>query len=340
MGSGSCGSQPVDSARPTQTSRYVRRTMDPCLPGRVLGEVYATIQGLSAVREWPADPVDGERGAFVILAAERHGSTICACDRLSDRRATGSSQPRDGDRMTTHQRGRLGRACGAGSVLCVLAVVGWHDASASEPAQIPAGMGEDAFHIDRTEVTVTAFEAFVEAGGYRERELWTPEGWVWARGHEGGAGAELRSSERPSDHPVVAVTWYEADAYCRWSGGQLPSDDQWTRAVCPTGGDYPWGDGPRSGVVWFDVGKYGHVTAVTTRPAEEQDPSLASAHGLVHGAGNVWEWTSTPFDEGRRWHTLRGGSFMNMPSYSTCEHREPARPDEPRLTAGFRCAYP
>ncbi len=213
-----------------------------------------------------------------------------------------------------------------------------------------------AYRIDTTEVTVAEFEAFVAAGGYRDGRWWAPAAEEWRAEHPDGAGAALRASGRPGVHPVVAVTWYEADAYCRWKGGALPTEAQWERAACGDGGRrYPWGDGEDFGAVWFKEGKFGQVTSVATQPSAVQDPSLRGPYGLLHAAGNVWEWTADtyaadayaelpPRDPRNAadgpWKTLRGGSYMNLPSYCSCTHREPAAPDDVRLTAGFRCAYP
>ncbi len=84
---------------------------------------------------------------------------------------------------------------------------------------------------------------------------------------------------------------------------------------------------------------------MNTRPVAEAAPASIPASGLLHMAGNVWEWTSSPYtrDPGAPaagpWRSLRGGSFMNLPSYATCTHREPARPDRVAFSTGFRCAY-
>jgi len=209
-----------------------------------------------------------------------------------------------------------------------------------------------AFAIDRSEVSVSDFERFA-ATGYSKSTLWSDEGWSWVQANPGGAGAEHRAAGRDQSHPVVAVTWYEADAYCRWNGGRLPSEAEWERAAC--GGleqRYPWGDEQRT-AVWYDHGKTGIVDAIKTQPAGQSPKALHSPDGLLHMAGNVWEWTADWYGSwtagvsvqdprgpsSGQWRTLRGGSFMNLPSYCTCANREPARPTRSAYTTGFRCAY-
>jgi formylglycine-generating enzyme len=213
-----------------------------------------------------------------------------------------------------------------------------------------------AFGIDRTEVSIAQFEVFA-AEGYTDPQWWTEEGWLWSLRDPGGAGAELRRADRSEAHPVVAVTWYEADAYCRWRGGALPTEAQWEYAACgeDTEGRYPWGDSEDVATVWFTQGKHGHVRSVGTEEADSPGSSNGAPWGLSHASGNVWEWTSSWYHRDAylddadvdptgpadgTWKTLRGGSFMNLPSYCTCTHREPARPDRASFTTGFRCAYP
>jgi formylglycine-generating enzyme required for sulfatase activity len=198
-----------------------------------------------------------------------------------------------------------------------------------------------SFGLDRTEVDLATFERFA-AVGYGRPELWSAEGRTWLAAHPEGSGAVARAAQRGVEHPVVAVTWYEAEAFCHWRGGRLPTGVEWERAACdPGAGPYPWGAGQPEGIVWFDEGKYGMVERVATAPVSEQAAALRSPSGLLHAAGNVWEWTADPWPGAPQgpWKTLRGGSYSNLPSYCTCGHQEPARPDEPRLTVGFRCAY-
>ncbi len=212
-----------------------------------------------------------------------------------------------------------------------------------------------AYRIDRHEVTVGAYQRFVEEG-WSEDRWWSADALAWRDAHDPRAAEPLRRSDRGDDHPVVAVSWYEAQAYCRWQGGRLPTESEWEHAACrDSEARFAWGDDePATGPAWFTSGKLGAVKSVATQPVEQQDQSLASPHGLLHTAGNVWEWTadsyrasafeggpaSDPLDSSPGpWKVLRGGSYMNLPSYCTCTHREPARPEQLRLSVGFRCAY-
>jgi formylglycine-generating enzyme required for sulfatase activity len=212
-----------------------------------------------------------------------------------------------------------------------------------------------AFRIARTEVSVAEFERFVADGGYSSARWWSEAGDTWRSANPHGAGAEVRAAGRAATHPVVGVTYFEAEAYCAWAGGRLPTEAEWERAACGTDGRrYPWGDSEAEAARWYAGGKFGSLTKVDTAPVEEQDAQLLGPDGLAHMAGNVWEWTADRYHAtawggtgtadprstaNTPWHTLRGGSFMNLPSYCSCRHREPARPDRVALTVGFRCVW-
>ena len=219
-----------------------------------------------------------------------------------------------------------------------------------------------AFHIDKYEVSIADFEYFVQ-NGYNDDSNWTPEGLVWKKQTPNGAGNQNRKAGRKTTHPVVAVSWYEANAYCTYKGGFLPSESQWERAACPkTNQDiskpaqkFPWGNDDNVEAIWYSGGKYGHLQSVLTIPVQQQKDAQVTTEGLLHTVGNVWEWTSeyyhresyskkeTPDPIGPQeglWKTLRGGSYMNLPSYCSCTHREPAEPTRISYTIGFRCAYP
>jgi iron(II)-dependent oxidoreductase len=85
-----------------------------------------------------------------------------------------------------------------------------------------------AFRIGRTPVTNATWLTFTEGGGYERREWWSDEGWAWKEeydithheGCEAGAAA----------HPVLCVSWFEADAFARAHGARLPTEAEWERA--------------------------------------------------------------------------------------------------------------
>jgi formylglycine-generating enzyme required for sulfatase activity len=241
----------------------------------------------------------------------------------------------------------------------------------AEPIAIPGGSFEQgsgrasdeplrtvhlsAFALDRSEVDIGEFERFV-AEGWSDPQWWSEGGLEWLQTRPHGAGAEARAAGRSADHPVVAVSFWEAEAYCSWRGGSLPTEAQWERAACGAGGQrYPWGEDEEREAVWYAGGKFGHLANLRTAPTTQSASGTLSAEGLHHMAGNVWEWTADFYHRDGTsggpvtdptgpttgpWRVLRGGSFMNLPSYCSCTHREPARPDREAFTTGFRCAWP
>jgi formylglycine-generating enzyme required for sulfatase activity len=251
----------------------------------------------------------------------------------------------------------LGAQTGAPGVISIPAG-GFTMGGGNPPDQLPQRQVTlSAYRIDRSEVSLRDFEGFV-AQGYDQPEHWSEAGWAWHLDNPEGAGAQARAQGRPPDHPVVAVSWYEAEAYCSWRGGRLPTEAEWERAAR---GDndarrFPWGDEPRDDAAWFVKERRDMLVrdGIVTHAVTDADDALASPWGLIHAAGNVWEWTADSYhreayrslptqdprnDDATPWRVIRGGSYMNLASYCTTSHREPALPGEPRLSIGIRCAY-
>nr|WP_234313831.1 formylglycine-generating enzyme family protein [Streptomyces sp. NBRC 109706] len=242
------------------------------------------------------------------------------------------------------------------------------------------------FRIDAHAVSNDRFAAFVDATGYlteAERFGWSLVfvGLLPAESRKGAprperapwwcavAGAYWRAPEGPGsgvaergDHPVVHVSFNDAQAYCRWAGVRLPTEAEWEYAA--RGGleqaRYPWGDeltpgGEHRCNIWqgpFPTGDTAEDGYAGTAPVTAFEPN---GFGLFNMAGNVWEWCAD------RWGTdqpgaarpgpgdrptgkdrvTRGGSYLCHRSY--CDgYRVAARDhDYPESTTGdrgFRCA--
>jgi len=227
----------------------------------------------------------------------------------------------------------------------------------------------DAFWIDTWPVTNAAFQEFIDDGGYDRPELWTPEGWAarveshlaapqfWRRE---GPGSWSRNrfgwiEDVPGDEPVQHVCWYEADAFARWCGKRLPTEQEWEKAARwspePRGARtrFPWGDEPASPWLVNLGGRHFRPAPVGAYPAG------AAPCGAQQLIGDVWEWTSSDFQPypgfrsfpyreysevffGPGYKVLRGGSWATDPSAVRVTFRNWDYPIRRQIFAGFRCA--
>ena len=162
----------------------------------------------------------------------------------------------------------------------------------------------EPFAIAATPVTQAEFAAFVDDGGYTDPRWWSDGGaWLaasaaihpvyWRR--ESG-----RWQRRDFDTwvdlepnlPVGHVSWWEADAYCRWAGRRLPTEAEWEFAATEGGTPkptYPWGDEPPQP-------RYAATDWHSTGPVDVLAcPSGDSPAGCRQLIGNLWEWTASDF---------------------------------------------
>lgn len=244
------------------------------------------------------------------------------------------------------------------------------------------------FRIGATTVTNAQFAEFISETGYiteAERFGWSFVFWMqvpeglgptlgvrdveWWRRVDGANWRDINGPGtmeavwRP-EHPVVHISWNDAQAYAKWSGGRLPTEAEWEHAARGGLGDvrFPWGDrapddtGFHPCNIWQgDFPKTNSVKDgfVTTAPAKHYEPN---GYGLYNVVGNVWEWTADAYrikslkkHVRQRLATMKGyklskgGSFLCHASYCY-RYRIAARsgtsPDSTTTHQGFRVVWP
>jgi formylglycine-generating enzyme required for sulfatase activity len=188
---------------------------------------------------------------------------------------------------------------------------------------------EKPFRIDIYPVTNRQFEAFIQDKGYQHDDYWSNEGKEWRQ--ENSITQPLYWDEdkwNQPEHPVVGVSYYEAEAYAKWAGGELPTEKQWERAARGTDGRiYPWGDEFDKEKCNTNESGIGKTTRVT------RYPNGISPEGCYDMAGNVWEWTTS--SEGVP--ALRGGSWYDIHDNARCAYRVRNTPLSRDNDLGFRC---
>lgn len=243
-----------------------------------------------------------------------------------------------------------------------------------------------AFAIARVAVTNDLFGAFVTSTGYRTTAERVGSSFVfagllpddfpptravlgapWWREVEGASWRRPEGSRSDiagrGRHPVVHVSWLDADAFCRWADARLPTEAEWERAARGgiEGAHYPWGTEREPGGrhrmnVYqgdFPHGDTGADGWIGTCPVDTFAPN---GFGLHEMTGNVWEWCADWFSpdayraSGRRdpvgptsgtSRVLRGGSYLCHESYCwryRVDSRSMNTPDSSSGNVGFRVA--
>lgn len=181
------------------------------------------------------------------------------------------------------------------------------------------------YYMGRTEVTVAQFRRFAQAASYQTDAERAGRSFVFRDGKftpmPGACWRNVKGDGRPTpdNFPVVHITQNDANAYCEWAGLRLPSEREWENAAGSK--VFPWGDTFISSACQHSVGR--GLGASGGPVAVGSFPSGRSPWGLLDMAGNVYEWTSSPYIRytnesppansrmnGLR-KVIRGGSFGN-----------------------------
>lgn len=187
-----------------------------------------------------------------------------------------------------------------------------------------------SFSIDIYEVTREEYEKFIKTTNHR-----VPSGW--ANGHYPANTARW---------PVTGVDWYDADAYCKWMGKRLPSEEEWELAARGTDGrKYPWGKDWNAG--------FANAENASQALTDVDRFKGASPFGAIGMTGNAWEWTASklahypggripPGELGNTQvdlRVIRGGSWQSKRTSATTTYRWgwPASGGSDYANTGFRC---
>jgi len=194
----------------------------------------------------------------------------------------------------------------------------------------------EPFYLSQTEVTVGAFKRFCEATGRTMPD-----------------GPHFDPKWECDSCPMVRVTWEEANAYCAWVGGRLPTEAEWEHAArAGTSDQYYWGGSFDPKHAWCRENVPGGRKTGGTQPVAALKPN---SWGLYDAVGNVWEWCLDWYDpayygkgpakdpkgpDSGEFRVQRGGSWYDIPWVMRLSARGRTKMGNRLDNTGFRCLLP
>lgn len=237
----------------------------------------------------------------------------------------------------------------------------------------------DQFYLDKFQVSNKDFQEFVDKTNYKTeaenfgdsfvfKALISPEiqteyenfrvlqapWWYKVKGvdwqHPEGPGSSI---DNRLNHPVVHVSWKDANAYCTWKGKRLPTEAEW-EAACRGGKKrklFPWGNKMNPNDkhwmnIWqgeFPDGNSGEDGDVATCPVDKYRQNNFDLYNMV---GNAWDWTNDFWNKAddtmiNKERVKKGGSYLCHKSYCyryRCAARSQNSQDSSAGNLSFRCA--
>lgn len=210
------------------------------------------------------------------------------------------------------------------------------------------------FMIDKFPVTNLEFAEFVNAEGYSQPKFWFEAGYRFIKQYKIQQPLYWNdSSFNGSNQPVTGISWWEAMAFAKFLGKELPTEAQWEYAAGLGKNKYPWGQAkPNSTYANFAPGC---EPVELNRRTENVDffPKGVAASGCWDMAGNVGEWCLDNYSSNYSWdkasvdpvykthesdqHIVRGGSGLHDEDCLRCSSRDYYPPNMRDNIVGMRC---
>jgi len=155
------------------------------------------------------------------------------------------------------------------------------------------------YYISRFEISNEEYAAFIADGGYFNPIYWSDEGWKWRvqysitspEGWNMWPEKSTRNGIDFPDYPTMHLCWFEAEAFCNWASGRLPTEAEWEKAARGTDGRiWPWGN------EWNEQNCQCNKNGVGPAPVGAHSPQGDSPYHLADAVGNAREWVSDWFD--------------------------------------------